>query len=71
MELENYDIQQKNDIKEAIKEGRLYDYICSYGYRLDDDIKRELLLECIAVIDEKAEGKKLMENLREYKNWEI
>ena len=61
----------KQEIVDAIKQGVLYDFICSNSYRIDNYILKELLLECIAVIDEEKDGKKLIENLKEYKDWEV
>lgn len=61
----------KQEIVDAIKEQRLYDFICSNSYRIDNDILEELLLECIAVIDKEYKYNELIENLKEYKNWGV
>lgn len=61
----------KQEIVDAIKEERLYDFICMNSYRIDNDILKELLLECIAVLDTNKQGKELIENLKEYKDWEV
>lgn len=61
----------KQEIVDATKEQRLYDFICSNSYRIDNDILEELLLECIAVIDKEYKYNELIENLKEYKNWEV
>lgn len=63
------DFQQ--EIINAIKDNNIYDFICSNSYRIDNYILNELLLECIAVIQEEQNNKKLIENLKEYKNWEV
>ncbi len=61
----------KQEIMDAINERQLYDFICSNSYRIDNDILEELLLECIAVIDKEHKYNELIENLKEYKNWEV
>ena len=69
-EMEKEEREEKQRIIDEIKEGCLYDYICSNKYRIEDYILEELLLECIAVI-EGDQKQKLIENLKEYKNWEV
>lgn len=61
----------KQEIVDAIKNNELYDFICSNSYRIDNYILKELLLECIAVLDTEKLGKQLIENLKEYKDWEV
>ena len=69
-DIEEIERDQKAEIFEAIKNNRLYDFICSNSWRIEDDILQDLLLECIAVIDIEKDGGKLAENLREFKDWE-
>lgn len=61
----------KQEIIDAIKNDTIYDFICSNSYRIDNDILKDLLLECIAVIQEEQKNKKLIENLKEFKDWEV
>ena len=63
--------EEKQEIVDAIKEGQLYDYICSYSYRIEENTLKELLLECIAIVDSEKKQKELIENLKEYKSWEV
>lgn len=67
-ELENIYKEQKNEISEAIKDNRLYDYIASNYYRIDDIILHSLYMECIATLEE-HQMKTLLENLKEYREW--
>ena len=61
----------KQEIVDAIKQGVLYDFICSNSYRIDNDILKDLLLECIAIIDKENKYKELVENLKDFKLWEV
>lgn len=71
-ELRELELKQKKEVADVIKNGYLYDYIFSNQYRLDDGIIRDLLLECIAVLTDDEKNKdKLIDNLKEYKEWEI
>lgn len=70
-ELEMMEKKQKQEIIDAIRENSIYDFIFSNQFRMHSDIIRELLLECLAVIQEEQNNKKLIENLKEYKNWEV
>lgn len=70
-ELEVMEKQEKQWIVDSIKENRLYDYICSNHWRIDNTILLELLLECIVVIDLDKKQNELIENLKEYKDWEV
>ena len=63
--------EEKQEIVDAIKEGQLYDYICSYSYRIEETTLIELLLECIAIVDSEKKQEELIENLKEYKSWEV
>ena len=69
MELEN---KQKKDIMEAIKNNRLYDFIASNYWRLDNNIIIELLKECIYTLDldNTKTQKQLIDNLQEFEGWE-
>ena len=69
-DLELLSIEQKKEIANAIKENRLYDFICSNYYRIDDDILLDLLKECIATLTNQ-QNNDLIDNLREYKDWNI
>ena len=69
-ELEQIEKEQKQEIKQAIEENSLYDFICSNYYRIEDDILLDLLKECIATLTQN-QSKDLIDNLREYKNWNI
>lgn len=69
-DLEEITKEQRAEVFEAIKEGRLYDFICSNSWRIEDDVLQDLLLECIAVIDIERDGEKLADNLKEFKEWE-
>lgn len=71
MDLELLDKEQKQEVIDAIKERRIYDFICSNSYRIDDDILKDLLLECIAVIDKEYKYDELIENLKDFKLWEV
>ena len=66
----DFTLEQQQEIMDAINNRQLYDFICSNSYRIDKDILVELLLECIAVHNEK-QNNELIENLIEYKNWEV
>jgi len=70
-ELEVMEKQEKQWIIDSIKNNRLYDYIRSNHWSIDNTILLELLLECIAVLDTEKLGKQLIENLIEYKDWEV
>lgn len=61
----------KQEIADAIKERRIYDFICSNSYRIDNDVLKDLLLECIAVIDKEYKYNELLENLKDFKGWEV
>lgn len=69
-ELELMYIEEKKEIVGAIKENRLYDFICSNYYRIEDTILLELLKECIATL-ELNQNDKLIDNLKEWEEWEI
>lgn len=69
-DLELLSREQKKEIANAIKENRLYDFICSNYYRIDDDILLDLLKECIATLTNQ-QNNDLIDNLREYKDWNI
>lgn len=70
-ELELMDKEQKQEVIDAIKEHQIYDFICSNSYRIDNDILKDLLLECIAVIDKENKYNELVENLKDFKLWEV
>ena len=70
-ELEVMEKQEKQWIINSIKRNRLYGYICSNHWRIDNTILIELLLECIDVLETEKLGKQLIENLKDYKNWEV
>lgn len=61
----------KQEIVDATKERQLYDFICSNSYRIDNDVLKDLLLECIAIIDEEYKHNELVENLKDFKGWEV
>lgn len=61
----------KQEIVDAIKERKIYDFICSNSYRIDNDVLKDLLLECIAIIDKEYKYNELIENLKDFKNWEV
>lgn len=65
------EISEKQEIIDAIKERRVYDFICSNSYRIDNDILKDLLLECIAIIDKEYKYNELIENLKDFKLWEV
>lgn len=68
--ISNIELEQEEEIIQAIKENRLYDFISSNYYRIEDNLLLDLLKECIATLPyEKNED--LIDNLKEYKNWEI
>ena len=69
-DLEQIEKEQKQEIIQAIKENRLYDFICCNYWRIEDMTLIDLLLECIATIEE-GQNKKLIENLKEYKDWKV
>ena len=70
-ELELLDKQEKQEIIDAIKERKIYDFICSNSYRLSESNLKDLLLECIAVIDKENKYNELIENLKDFKLWEV
>lgn len=70
-ELELMDKEQKQEIVDAIKERKIYDFICSNSYRLNNDNLKDLLLECIAIIDKEYKYNELVENLKDFKLWEV
>ena len=67
----DFTLEQQQEIMDAINNRQLYDFICSNSYRIDCDVLKDLLLECIAVIDREQKYNDLIENLIEYKNWEV
>ena len=67
-ELEKLELEEKRTIIDCIKNNDLYDYICSNYYRIDNKILLELLLECIATLEEK-QNDKLIDNLIDFKEW--
>lgn len=67
--MEELEKEQKNEILEAIKENRLYDYIVSNYWRIENNILLDLLLECIATLEEEKNDD-LIDNLIDYKDWE-
>lgn len=69
-DLEMLEKEQKQEIIQAIRENRLYDHICNNYWRIEDMTLIDLLLECIATIEE-GQNKKLIENLKEYKDWKV
>lgn len=69
-ELEVMEKQEKQWIIDSIKENRLYDYICSNHWRINNTILLELLKECIATLKE-TQNKELIDNLIEFEEWEI
>lgn len=69
-DLEMLEKEQKMEIAQAIEEGNLYDFICSNYWRIEDDVLLDLLKECIATLTQN-QSKDLIDNLREYKDWEI
>ena len=68
-ELELLYKEQKDDIIQAIKDNRLYDHICCNYWRIEDNILLELLKECIATL-ETNQNDTLIENLKEFEEWE-
>lgn len=70
-EIELLEKQEKQKIIDEIRDKTLYDYICSNKWRIENYILEELLLECIAVIDTEKQHKELIENLKEYKGWDV
>jgi hypothetical protein len=79
MELEEITNKQHEEIIQAIKEGRLYDYIACNYWRLENDTIIQLLKECIYLlnldkeIDENIDTnkqKELIENLKDFQGWE-
>lgn len=67
--MEELEKEQKNEILEAIKDNRLYDYIASNYWRIENNILLDLLLECIATLEEEKNDD-LIDNLIDYKDWE-
>ena len=67
--MEELEKEQKIEILEAIKENRLYDYIVSNYWRIENNILLDLLLECIATLEEEKNDD-LIDNLIDYKDWE-
>lgn len=68
--LEELEEDQKQEIVNAIKDNQLYDFICSNYYRIEDDVLLDLLKECIATLEE-HQNKDLIDNLVEYKDWNV
>lgn len=64
------DLEQKQEIIQAIKDNRLYDFICSNYWRIEDRLLLELLKECIATLEE-HQNNDLIDNLKEYEEWDI
>lgn len=71
MDFEDIMIEEQKEVIEAIKENGLYDFISSNYYRLDRDILLDLLKEAIAMLTGDIERKQLIENLKEYRDWEV
>lgn len=69
--MEDLELEQKQEIIDAIKERRIYDFVCSESYRIDDEILMDLLKECIAVVDKENKYDELIENLKDFKLWEV
>lgn len=69
-ELEVMEKQEKQWIIDSIKENRLYDYICSNHWRIENNVLLDLLLECIATLKEE-QNTDLIDNLIDYKEWEV
>lgn len=74
MELEEITNKQHEEIKQAIKEDRLYDYIASNYWRLEDDTIIQLLKECIYILTTcngyEQKQKELIKNLQDFQGWE-
>lgn len=66
--MEELEQEQKKEIKEAIKDNRLYDYIVSNYWRIEDSILNSLLFECIATLKE-DQNNELIKNLEEYRDF--
>lgn len=66
--MEDLEKQQKEEIMQAIKDNTLYDFICSNSYRIDNYILKDLLLECIATLEDN-QADDLLDNLIDYKEW--
>ena len=66
--------EQEKEILEAIKEDRLYDYIASNYWKIEEEVIIQLLKECIYILTTRKgreENKKqLLENLKEFQDWE-
>ena len=71
MDFEDIMIEEQKEVIEAIKKNGLYDFISSNYYRLDRDILLDLLKEAIAMLTGDIERKQLIENLKEYRDWEV
>lgn len=73
--MEELEIKQKQEIVDAIKEDRLYDYIASNYWTIENDTLIQLLKECIYVLTT-GKGyednlKQLCDNLKEFQDWEV
>lgn len=69
-DLEQIEKEQKQEIIQAIKDNRLYDFICSNYWRIEDRLLLELLKECIATLEE-HQNNDLIDNLKEWEEWNI
>ena len=65
-------VNNKSDILKAIKNNKLYSYICNNYWKLDNDTIVDLLKEVIFLFDmEKEETRDtLIENLKSVCGWE-
>jgi hypothetical protein len=66
--IEDIEREQKEEIKEAIKEGRLYDFIACNYWRIEDDLLHAVLFEAIATLKEEQNAE-LLDNLKEYRDF--
>jgi len=72
MDFETIEKEQKEEIKQAIKNNRLFDYISSNYWRLiNNDMIIQLLKECIYTmdLDNTETQNKLIENLNDFEGW--
>lgn len=66
--IEKIEREQKEEIKNAIKNNELYDFIVSNYWRIESNVLNALLFEAIATLKE-SQNDELLENLKEYREF--